>query len=63
HSAEAARHFTAECDRLGLDRANIALAALGPRIAAAGGGGWREVRSAQSPREAALLALARDMCH
>ena len=63
HSAEAARHFAGESERLGLDRGNISLAVLGPRIAAAAGGGWREVRSAASPREAALLALARDMCH
>ena len=39
------------------------LAALGPRIAAAAGEGWREVRSRREPREAALLALAREMCH
>lgn len=63
HSAAAARHFAAECDRLALPRNRIVLAALGPRIAAASGGNWKEVRSAQAPREAALLALARDMCH
>jgi uroporphyrinogen-III synthase len=63
HSAAAARHFAAECDRLELSRTPIALAALGPRIAAAAGVGWAQVRSADSPREAALLALARDMCH
>ncbi len=63
HSAEAARHFAAECDRLGIDRGGVQLAALGPRIAAAAGGGWRRVRSAEIPREAALLAMARDMCH
>jgi uroporphyrinogen-III synthase len=63
HSAAAARHFTAECDRAGLSRSGIALAALGPRIAAAAGAGWAQVRSAEMPREGALLALARDMCH
>lgn len=63
HSAEAARHFTSECDRLGLDKDRIAIAALGPRIADAAGEGWREVRTAETPREAAILALARDMCH
>lgn len=63
HSAAAARHFAAECDRLGLARERIALAALGPRIAAAAGMGWKQVRSAGSPHEPALLALARDMCH
>ena len=41
----------------------IALAALAPRVAEAAGGGWREVRCASEPSEAALLALACDMCH
>ena len=63
HSAAAARHFAAECDRCGVPRGAVSLAALGPRIAAAAGGGWREVCSAPAPREAALWALARDMCH
>jgi uroporphyrinogen-III synthase len=63
HSAAAARHFASECDRLGVPRSAVTLVALGRRIAAAAGEGWREVRSAVEPREAALLALARDMCH
>jgi uroporphyrinogen-III synthase len=63
HSGAAARHFGAECDRRGVPRNTITLAALAPRIAAAAGEGWREVRSAAAPSEAALLALARHMCH
>jgi uroporphyrinogen-III synthase len=63
HSAAAARHFARECARLAVPRDGIALAALGPRIAAAAGEGWTQVRAATEPREAALLALARDMCH
>jgi uroporphyrinogen-III synthase len=63
HSAAAARHFAAECDRLGASRDVIRLAALGPRIAEAAGEGWRARRSAAEPTESALLALARDMCH
>lgn len=63
HSAAASRHFAAECERLRIPPGAIALAALGPRIAAAAGEGWRERRAAAEPREAALLALARDMCH
>ena len=63
HSASAARHFAAECDRCDVPRGAIALAALAARIADAAGEGWREVRSAAAPSEAALLALARDMCH
>jgi uroporphyrinogen-III synthase len=63
HSAAAARHFAAECERLAVQRGAIRLAALGSRIAEAAGAGWLEVRSAAEPNEAALLALARDMCH
>jgi uroporphyrinogen-III synthase len=63
HSAAAARHLGAECDRRGIARSAVALAALGPRIAEAAGDGWRVCRAATEPRDAALLALARDMCH
>lgn len=63
HSAAAARHLAAECDRAGVPRGRVALAALGPRIAEAAGTGWRECRAAAEPRDAALLALVRDMCH
>ncbi len=62
HSAAAAHHFASECDRRGVSRAVLRLAALGPRIAAGAGEGWHEVRSAAEPSEAALLALARKMC-
>ncbi|KRA82758.1 uroporphyrinogen-III synthase [Altererythrobacter sp. Root672] len=63
HSAAAARHFAGECDRCGVSRSCVALAVLGPRIAEAAGEGWATVRSASVPAEAALLALASDMCH
>ncbi len=63
HSAAAARHFAAEVDRLGLDRGAVQLACIGPRVAAAAGEGWAKVQSAPQPSDAALLALARDMCH
>jgi uroporphyrinogen-III synthase len=63
HSAAAARHFAAECDRLAVHRSDIRLAALSSRIAEAAGGGWAALCSAAEPDEAALLALARDMCH
>ncbi len=62
HSAGTASHFAAECDRLGLPRAGINLAALGPRIAAAAGEGWAGVHTAARPDEAALMQLAFDLC-
>jgi uroporphyrinogen-III synthase len=62
HSAATARHFAAECDRLGIGRAAIALAALGPRIAAAAGEGWAAVHTAAHPDEGTLLQLVFDLC-
>lgn len=62
HSGEAARALSAECDRLAIDRAAVAIAALAPRVAEAAGGGWRAVRVAPVVSDAALLAMAADMC-
>lgn len=62
HSGEAAAHFTRACDSAGIDRATIRLAALGPRIAEAAGRGWAAIAIAPEPNDAALLALARDLC-
>ena len=62
HSAATASHFAAECDRLGLGRAGITLAALGPRIARAAGEGWAAVHTAARPDEAALMQLTFDLC-
>lgn len=62
HSAATARHFAAECDRLGLARERITFAALGRRIAAAAGSGWRAIHTAPHPDEASLLELVSDLC-
>ncbi|HSF12138.1 MAG TPA: uroporphyrinogen-III synthase, partial [Erythrobacter sp.] len=62
HSAATARQFAEECERLGLARSGITLAALGARIAAAAGDGWAAVHTAARPDEAALLELAFDLC-
>ncbi len=62
HSAATAAHFAAECDRLGLLRSAITLAALGPRIAAAAGAGWGAIHTAPRPDETALMQLAFDLC-
>lgn len=63
HSAAAARHLAAEVDRLGVPRAAVSLAVLGPRISAAAGGGWAQIACAERPDDAALLALFGKMCH
>lgn len=62
HSAATARHFAQECERLGLARAAVTLAGLGPRITAAAGPGWAGVHTPGRPDEAALLQLAFDLC-
>lgn len=62
HSGEAAAHFAGVCAQGGIDRAPIRLAALGPRIAEAAGTGWASIAIAPEPNDAALLALARDLC-
>lgn len=62
HSAEAARQLRAQCEARRIDRSRLTLATIGPRVVAAAGSGWREVRPAAQPSEAALLALACEMC-
>lgn len=62
HSGEAARHFAALCEAQEIDRTQVSLAAIGPRVAHAAGLGWRSVAAAPQPDDAALLALAHEMC-
>lgn len=62
HSGEAAARFAALCEEARISRGHIAVAAIGPRVAAVVGGGWRTLRSAKEPSDAALLALAAQMC-
>ena len=63
YSARTAGHFAAECDRLGLDRATIAIACLSAGIIAAAGPGWRATLAAPGPSEDALLAAIGATCH
>ena len=62
HSGEAARRLGEECERLGIDRKTITIAALGPRIAGMAGPGWESVHTAPQPVDAELLALAKALC-
>ncbi|MEE4538863.1 MAG: uroporphyrinogen-III synthase [Erythrobacter sp.] len=61
HSASAARHFAAECDRIATPRAAVSLGALGPRIAEAAGTGWASIHIAATPKDKALLELVQQM--
>jgi uroporphyrinogen-III synthase len=62
HSAVAARHLAAECDRLGLARSPIALATMGPRVSEAAGPDWADLAEAATPDDEALLACAAKLC-
>ena len=62
HSAEMAGHFASECDRLGLNRSSLEPVLIGPRLVPANGTGWRAVHIAERPEDAALLALAAQVC-
>ena len=62
HSADAARHLAAQCVSAGIRRAPLRIAALSQRIGSAAGDGWGEVAVPALPNDAALLALARQMC-
>ncbi|WP_347303192.1 uroporphyrinogen-III synthase [Croceibacterium sp. TMG7-5b_MA50] len=62
HSADAAAHVADEFVRLSLPRGQVRVAALGARIAAAAGQGWGMLAPAERPNDAALLALAAQLC-
>lgn len=62
HSGEAGRFLASECDRLGVDRSKIALAALAPRIAELAGQGWQSVHIARNQSDGELLVLALALC-
>lgn len=61
HSARAARHWAAECDRLGRPRTDIAIVAFAPAIAEAAGSGWSAIAVAERPDDAALLSAAKTL--
>ena len=50
------------CDREGLDRASIRIAAISQNAADACGGGWETIDIAASRDDASLLALAHRLC-
>lgn len=62
HSGEAAAHFAAESDRLGVERKTISLACLAPRIGLTAGEGWQHIEIAETRTDQAVLALAVQMC-
>lgn len=63
HSGRALEQLEQEIDRLGIDKARLKLAVIGPRVAELAGAGWGKVAIASTPDDASLLALARDLCN
>ena len=63
HSPRAGAVFGALIDRAGVDRGEIALAAISAPAAAAAGSGWCSVAAAARPRDEALLELAGELCN
>ncbi|MED5544421.1 MAG: uroporphyrinogen-III synthase [Pseudomonadota bacterium] len=62
HSGEAAVRFEDLCREWGLATGAIHLVAIGPRVSARLHSPWGSVRCAPEPSDAALLALAAQMC-
>ncbi|HKR91985.1 uroporphyrinogen-III synthase [Novosphingobium sp.] len=62
HSGEAAARFATLCDETCIARDRVLVAAIAPRVATRAGKGWATLRSAKQPNDAALLALAAEMC-
>lgn len=62
HSASAASRLIEEFERQSLDRSQVDLIAIGSRVAAACGKGWRSIHTAAAPTDADMLALAESLC-
>jgi len=62
HSPRAARRLRSLCDEAKIDGHTIELAAISRDAAEAAGEGWRAVQAAAQPTDAALLAIASELC-
>ena len=62
HSGEMARHFSEQCEELGVEKSSITLAAMAPRIAEMAGNGWESVHIATEKNDDALLELVAELC-
>lgn len=63
HSPRAASLLAARVEQAGLPRHTIALTAISKAAAEAAGCGWERLSIAQTPTDAALLALAARLCN
>lgn len=63
HSPRAGKRLRTVCEKAGIARRSIAVAAISSEAADAAGEGWQAVRAAAQPNDAALLAIASDLCN
>lgn len=61
-SARTATHFAALCDAAAIARDRLSIAAISASAATAAGTGWADVRIAEKPDEAGVLAAAGLLC-
>ncbi len=61
HSPRAAQSFADYCDKAGIDKARVNVAAFSSAIADAAGLGWRAVAVAAAPNDASLFLAAQSM--
>ena len=62
HSPRAAALFASLATKAGCEKSGLRLVAISPAAAAAAGRGWRSAEAAPAPTDAAMLAIARDLC-
>lgn len=62
HSGEMARHFALECETVGVNKGQLVIAALAPRIAELAGAGWQSVHTAPARNDASLLEMTAGLC-
>lgn len=62
HSPRAASRLCELVDAAGVDRSGVSLVAISGEAAQAAGIGWRGVKAATEPTDAAMLAIARSLC-
>lgn len=62
HSPRAGQRLADMAGEAGIDRSTIRIAAISEAVSAAAGSGWERCEAADTPAEAALLALAARLC-
>jgi uroporphyrinogen-III synthase len=62
HSPRAGQRLAELAGEAGIDRATVRIAAISAAAASAAGSGWESCEAADTPDEAALLALAARLC-